>query len=108
MSLVPVPEWTEQQTADYFDIAVRDAFRVGLTSVHDAMSTPHHIDFFKRCVVPEHRNYVEGCSSLMRFVQDGRRAEIACKPIPSRLVPSSLSRPQLNLDQTLPHEPRRL
>jgi len=50
MDLVPIPEWSETQTTEYFETAVRDALRVGLTSIHDASSTPDMIAFFKRCV----------------------------------------------------------
>jgi len=50
MNLVPIPEWSEAQTTQYFETAARDALSVGLTSIHDASSTPDQIAFFKRCV----------------------------------------------------------
>ncbi|TFY78421.1 hypothetical protein EWM64_g5591 [Hericium alpestre] len=48
MALVPIPPWTEAQMAEYFDIAMRDALSVGLTSIHDAWSSPEAIQFFKK------------------------------------------------------------
>ena len=48
MSLVPVPPWSEAQRLAYFEIAMHDALSVGLTSVHDAASSPEAIQFFQR------------------------------------------------------------
>lgn len=88
MEFIPVPEWTDEQTAEYFDIAVRDAFSVGLTSVHDAMSTPHHIEFFRRYVVvifafqrPSNADTMHDC-----VIQDGRRRKVACESAFLRLI----------------------
>ena len=48
MGLVPIPAWTEAQMAEYFDTAMRDALSVGLTSIHDAWTSPEAIQFFKK------------------------------------------------------------
>ncbi|KAF8553612.1 hypothetical protein OG21DRAFT_1477264 [Imleria badia] len=47
MSIVPVPLPTKAQLRDYFDRAVRDAHAVGLTSIHDAETEPHMIEFYQ-------------------------------------------------------------
>lgn len=47
MGLVPVPDRTSAQVADYFKIAMRDALEVGLTNIHDAGGEDQYIDFFK-------------------------------------------------------------
>ena len=47
MGLVPVPDRTPAQVADYFKTAMHDALEVGLTSIHDAGGEDQHIDFFK-------------------------------------------------------------
>lgn len=51
MALVPVPPWSQRQMEEYFQRAVKDALRVGLTSVHDAAATPEIIDVFRKYVV---------------------------------------------------------
>lgn len=48
MELVPIPDLTTAQVADYFDTAMRDALEVGLTSIHDASGEDQHIAFFKK------------------------------------------------------------
>lgn len=48
MELIPIPERTEDVTAKFFDIAMKDALSVGLTSIHDADSLPEEIRFFKK------------------------------------------------------------
>ncbi|GLB44179.1 putative amidohydrolase family protein [Lyophyllum shimeji] len=48
MALIPTPAWTEQRMSDYFDTTMWDALSHGLTSIHDAMSYPDQIRFFKR------------------------------------------------------------
>ncbi|KAA1469512.1 hypothetical protein DENSPDRAFT_835150 [Dentipellis sp. KUC8613] len=48
MALVPLPKWTDAQMLGYFETAMKDALSVGLTSIHDAMSTPEIIQFFKK------------------------------------------------------------
>jgi predicted amidohydrolase YtcJ len=50
MDLVPIPESTEAQMTRYFETVVHDALSVGLTSIHDAFSTPDMITFFKKYV----------------------------------------------------------
>lgn len=47
MGLVPVPDRTPAQVADYFKTAMRDALEVGLTSIHDASGEDQYIGFFK-------------------------------------------------------------
>lgn len=42
------PKWTEQQTRDYLDLAMRDGARYGLTGIHDAGVEPEHINLFKK------------------------------------------------------------
>jgi hypothetical protein len=48
ISLIPVPAWTESDMHRYAARAYKDALAVGLTSIHDAMSTPARIAFFKK------------------------------------------------------------
>ncbi|KAI0255480.1 amidohydrolase 3 [Lactifluus subvellereus] len=45
-NLRPAP--TEVETFESFEVAMRDALRVGLTSIHDAASLPNEIAFFRR------------------------------------------------------------
>ena len=47
MGLVPIPDRTSEQVADYFKIAMHDALEVGLTSIHDAGGEDQYIGFFK-------------------------------------------------------------
>lgn len=47
MSLVPIPDKTPAQIADYFKTAVHDALEVGLTSIHDAGGQDEYIGFYK-------------------------------------------------------------
>ncbi|KAG8215284.1 amidohydrolase family-domain-containing protein [Butyriboletus roseoflavus] len=47
MAIVPVPAQTKAQLRDYFDRTVRDAHAVGLTSIHDAATEPHEIQFYQ-------------------------------------------------------------
>ncbi|KAF8627222.1 hypothetical protein AX15_004474 [Amanita polypyramis BW_CC] len=48
MSLVPAPTWTDEQMSGYFETTMNEALSSGLTSIHDAASQPHHIEFLKR------------------------------------------------------------
>ena len=50
MSLIPRPPWSERQIEDYFHITMKDALAHGLTSIHDAESSPGMIDLYKRYV----------------------------------------------------------
>lgn len=55
MDLIDKPALTEAETREYYEITMRDALRVGLTSIHDAASFPKDIAFFQRhvlCVDP--------------------------------------------------------
>lgn len=51
MSIVPVPSPTKAQLRDYFERTVRDAHAVGLTSIHDAATEPHEIEFYQEYVL---------------------------------------------------------
>jgi predicted amidohydrolase YtcJ len=48
MELIPIPAWTEEVRAKFFDITMKDALSVGLTSIHDADSSPEAIMLFKK------------------------------------------------------------
>ncbi|KAJ3711845.1 amidohydrolase family-domain-containing protein [Lentinula guzmanii] len=47
MSLIPAPEWTDEQMAVFFDTTMKVALSYGLTSIHDAGSSPMMIQFMK-------------------------------------------------------------
>lgn len=47
-ALIPTPEWTFDVMKGYLTTAMKDAVAHGLTSIHDAGSSPEHILFFKR------------------------------------------------------------
>uniref|UniRef100_A0A8H7XPQ0 Amidohydrolase 3 domain-containing protein n=1 Tax=Psilocybe cubensis TaxID=181762 RepID=A0A8H7XPQ0_PSICU len=48
MSLIPTPPWSDAQLTDFFDMTIKEALSYGLTSIHDAGSSPHQIEFFKK------------------------------------------------------------
>jgi len=48
MSLVPSQPFSEARAIEFFTRAATDALAVGLTNVHDAMSTPEEINFYKK------------------------------------------------------------
>ncbi|KAJ3931310.1 MAG: amidohydrolase family-domain-containing protein [Lentinula lateritia] len=48
MSLIPVPEWTDEQMTMFFDTTMNLALSYGLTSIHDAGSSPKIIQFMKK------------------------------------------------------------
>ncbi|KIK64916.1 hypothetical protein GYMLUDRAFT_220129 [Collybiopsis luxurians FD-317 M1] len=48
MTLVPVPEWTEEQMTQFFDATMKAALSYGLTSVHDADSSTKMIEVMKK------------------------------------------------------------
>lgn len=48
MELIPIPDWSENDRAKFFDTTMKDALSVGLTSIHDADSSPEQIAFFKK------------------------------------------------------------
>ncbi|KAJ7072616.1 amidohydrolase 3 [Mycena amicta] len=50
MTLIPSPPWTPDQYLDFFNAAVTEALKYGLTSVHDASTDPAAVAFFKECV----------------------------------------------------------
>jgi hypothetical protein len=51
MALIDKPALTETETREYYETTMRDALRVGLTSIHDASSFPKDIGFFQRHVL---------------------------------------------------------
>ncbi|KAF7321560.1 Amidohydrolase 3 [Mycena kentingensis (nom. inval.)] len=48
MGLVPVPPPSPEQTLEFFNAAVGEALKYGLTSVHDAATEPASVAFFKQ------------------------------------------------------------
>ncbi|TDL26855.1 hypothetical protein BD410DRAFT_782939 [Rickenella mellea] len=48
MALIPQPQWDEQDMLKFFATTVQEALANGLTSIHDAWTTPPMIKFFKR------------------------------------------------------------
>ncbi|KAF9260444.1 hypothetical protein L218DRAFT_1002760 [Marasmius fiardii PR-910] len=46
ISLIPAPEWTEDQLSEYFDATMKAALSFGLTSIHDADTFPQMQKFF--------------------------------------------------------------
>jgi predicted amidohydrolase YtcJ len=50
MQLVPIPPYSEAQMQEYFAVTMKHALEYGLTSIHDAESSPTSIAFYKRCV----------------------------------------------------------
>jgi hypothetical protein len=51
MDLIEKPALTEAETRGCFETTMRDALRVGLTSIQDAASFPKDIAFFQRHVL---------------------------------------------------------
>ncbi|KAJ6497741.1 amidohydrolase family-domain-containing protein [Mycena sanguinolenta] len=47
MTLIPTPRWTPERYNDFFQTAVAEALKFGLTSIHDAATDPEAVDFFK-------------------------------------------------------------
>ncbi|KAJ7209692.1 amidohydrolase family-domain-containing protein [Mycena pura] len=47
MTLIPSPPWAPEQYTDFFNTAVAEALKYGLTSVHDASTNPAAVAFFK-------------------------------------------------------------
>ncbi|KLO17744.1 hypothetical protein SCHPADRAFT_820968 [Schizopora paradoxa] len=47
-ALIVHPEWTDKQLLQYFASAVKEIVSYGLTSIHDAWSTPQMIRFYKK------------------------------------------------------------
>ncbi|KAJ7690724.1 amidohydrolase family-domain-containing protein [Mycena rosella] len=47
MTLIPNPPWAPEQYTDFFDAAVAEALKFGLTNVHDASTDPDAVAFFK-------------------------------------------------------------
>lgn len=47
MTLIPQPPWAPEQYVDFFNTAVAEALKFGLTSIHDAATDPGAVTFFK-------------------------------------------------------------
>ncbi|KAJ7125052.1 amidohydrolase family-domain-containing protein [Mycena epipterygia] len=47
MTLVSPPPWAPEQYVDFFNTAVAEALKFGLTTVHDAFTDPDAVAFFK-------------------------------------------------------------
>ena len=52
MSLVPVPEWSEEIMSHYFELTIKEALSYGVTSIHDADSKVNQIKVFRKYVFP--------------------------------------------------------
>lgn len=50
MDLLPIPEWSEAQISDFYDLTIKEALSYGLTSIHDADTKLPHIKFFQKYV----------------------------------------------------------
>ena len=51
MDLVSPPAWTDGQMIEYYHSAISEALSYGLTSIHDAWSSPQAVRFFKRYII---------------------------------------------------------
>ncbi|KAF4617162.1 hypothetical protein D9613_005991 [Agrocybe pediades] len=47
MDLLPIPQWTENQMSKFFNMTITEALSVGLTSIHDADTSPARIQFYR-------------------------------------------------------------
>ena len=85
MAIVPVPAATKAQLREYFDRAVRDALAVGLTSIHDAATEPHMINFYQEYVLglftPTFSDLRQGMLQLRNFLYVFRSGWLACTGI---------------------------
>jgi hypothetical protein len=48
MNLIPRPSLSESRAREYFDLTMKDALAHGLTSIHDADSSPEAISLFRK------------------------------------------------------------
>lgn len=48
MDLIPSPPWSEDLMGEFFDLTIEEALSYGLTSIHDADTSPARIDFFRK------------------------------------------------------------
>lgn len=48
MRLIPAPAWTDEQLYQFFNATMKQALSFGLTSIHDAWTTPEQITFFMK------------------------------------------------------------
>ncbi|KAF5392136.1 hypothetical protein D9757_003223 [Collybiopsis confluens] len=72
MALVPVPAWTDEQMALFFDSTVKAALSYGLTSIHDAATTPAMIAFMKKRWTDTHEYWGSEISRLINYGKHGR------------------------------------
>lgn len=47
MALIHEPPWTKQQIKEFVDKTMKDAVAHGLTSIHDADTSPKMISYYK-------------------------------------------------------------
>lgn len=72
MDLIDKPALTEAETHECYETTMRDALRVGLTSIHDAASFPKDIAFFQRHVLLLWiYSYADMCSHLTGWPMRG-------------------------------------
>ncbi len=71
MNLIDKPALTEAETREYYETTMRDALRVGLTSIHDAASFPKDIAFFQRHVLLLIYSYIDMRSYLIGWPMRG-------------------------------------
>ncbi|PFH49981.1 hypothetical protein AMATHDRAFT_75863 [Amanita thiersii Skay4041] len=92
MDLVPNPPWTEEQMSSYFETTMKEALSSGLTSIHDAMSRPEMIHFFKKKAEDGElplRLYLMGHASeseywgpnITRLINHGKHGRLNCRAI---------------------------
>ena len=71
MDLIDKPAQTEAEIYECFETTMRDALRVGLTSIHDAASFPKDIAFFQRHVLLLISSHVDTLSHLIGWQMRG-------------------------------------
>lgn len=71
MDLIDKPAPTEAETHECYETTMRDALRVGLTSIHDAASFPKDIAFFQRHVLLLIYSYIDMRSHLIGWPMRG-------------------------------------
>lgn len=78
MRFIPTPVWTNEQLEEFFDATMEQALSYGLTSIHDAWTTPEQIAFFRKYV---------NTSLPLQFLsstcqpKEGRSGYIACTSV---------------------------
>nr|GAT57888.1 amidohydrolase 3 [Mycena chlorophos] len=95
MTLVPSPPWTPDEYTDYFNAAVGEALKYGLTSVHDAATEPDSVAFLKKMAeagklpirlylmaVPSAENFTGWePSKLQRLVNHGPQGHLTLRSV---------------------------